>query len=404
MSKKMNGISFFTGAGGLDLGFEAAGVSVKFACEILPEACQTLRKNKPDIFIFGPPEYSGDIYDLTPEFVLEKARLKSGSIDFIMGGPPCRPFSVAASQRFLKDDKNFKRTGFGAREGQLVHKFFDLILALRPKNFLIENVPGILTIDNGETIKNIISFLTSEGYKISGPFLLNARDFGVPQSRERVFVFGNLEGKKVVAPEPLCSSLGGLFTKRFRTVAEALVGFEFSLPNADIRNHKDESLERYKTLTFGKREKLGRVDRLDPLKTSKTVIAGGSNGGGRSHLHPYQARTLSVRECARLQTFPDSYIFEGKIGRQFTQVGNAVPPLLAEILAKEIISQVYGVEYPTSFCFEIPERPLEETVEQLLQWSILTKPELLYFDVPKGRTNPKKGVRQGEAATKVISV
>ena len=89
-------------------------------------------------------------------------------------------------------------------------------------------------------------------------------------------------------------------------------------------------------LEYGERDKLGRVDRLDPRLPSKTVIAGGTKGGGRSHLHPFFPRTLSVRECARLQTFPDSYIFTGANARQFTQVGNAVPPLLAYKLATSI--------------------------------------------------------------------
>ena len=89
-------------------------------------------------------------------------------------------------------------------------------------------------------------------------------------------------------------------------------------------------------LKYGERDKKGRVDRLDPSKPSKTIIAGGTKGGGRSHLHPYIPRTLSVRESARLQTFPDSYIFTGSVARQFTQVGNAVPPILAAQLAKAI--------------------------------------------------------------------
>ena len=89
-------------------------------------------------------------------------------------------------------------------------------------------------------------------------------------------------------------------------------------------------------LAYGSRDQLGRVDRLDPAKPSKTIIAGGNAGGGRSHLHPYIPRTLSVRESARLQTFPDNYIFTGSVARQFTQVGNAVPPVLGAQLAKAI--------------------------------------------------------------------
>ena len=100
--------------------------------------------------------------------------------------------------------------------------------------------------------------------------------------------------------------------------------------------HKADSVLRYMILSPGQRDHLGRVDRLDPDKPSKTVIAGGVKGGGRSHLHPFIPRTISVRECARLQTFPDNYTFTGTTARQFTQVGNAVPPMLAYKLASKI--------------------------------------------------------------------
>ena len=94
-------------------------------------------------------------------------------------------------------------------------------------------------------------------------------------------------------------------------------------------------------LRYGSRDQLGRVDRLDPHLPSKTVIAGGTGGGGRSHLHPYSPRTISVRECARLQTFPDDYVFSGSTARQFTQVGNAVPPLLAYKIVISIKKGLY---------------------------------------------------------------
>ena len=98
-------------------------------------------------------------------------------------------------------------------------------------------------------------------------------------------------------------------------------------------------------LPYGGRDQLGRVDRLDPTKPSKTVIAGGTKGGGRSHLHPYCPRTLSVRECARIQTFPENYDFIGPIARQFTQVGNAVPPLFAYKLAIALKTALYANGY-----------------------------------------------------------
>ena len=114
--------------------------------------------------------------------------------------------------------------------------------------------------------------------------------------------------------------------------------------NHVTREHKAESVIRYIELKYGERDRLGRVDRLDPNLPAKTVIAGGSKGGGRSHLHPLIPRTLSVRESARLQTFPDSFIFCGSPARGFTQVGNAVPPLLALKLARALCTKIYGIK------------------------------------------------------------
>jgi DNA (cytosine-5)-methyltransferase 1 len=135
-------------------------------------------------------------------------------------------------------------------------------------------------------------------------------------------------------------------------------------------------------LDFGQREKKGRVDRLDPTKPSKTVIAGGSNGGGRSHLHPFIARTLTARECARLQTFPDNYVFQGSIARQFTQVGNAVPPLLAEHFARKIGQQIFGMHYGESFELEKQfekNKSTQALTKAILKNSVDEKPEWIYF-------------------------
>ncbi|MGQ0542492.1 MAG: DNA cytosine methyltransferase, partial [Blastocatellia bacterium] len=114
-----------------------------------------------------------------------------------------------------------------------------------------------------------------------------------------------------------------------------------NLANTETREHKAESILRYMELAYGQRDQLGRVDRLDPASPAKTVIAGGTKGGGRSHLHPEVPRTLSVRESARLQSFPDDYEFVGTSGRQFTQVGNAVPPVLAAQIGQSILRSFF---------------------------------------------------------------
>lgn len=375
-------ISLFTGGGGLDLGFEAAGFDVRLAVDTMPEAVETLVHNFPNRPVLGPPYHSGDVTQLSGKDLLKAAKLKAGECDVMIGGPPCQPFSVAAAQRFLKSDEKFKRKGFDCDEkGQLVFHYARLVKEVKPRVFVIENVPGILSIDGGSGISVVYEMLEQEGYKISKPFVIDAKDYGVPQSRKRAFVIGTLENKSISKPEQTHAADYSLLHQRYTTVAQAIVNVTSSLPNAETRDHKPESIERYKTLKFGEREQLGRVDRLDPLKPSKTVIAGGSGGGGRSHLHPYEARTMSVRECARLQTFPDSYEFLGKNGRQFTQVGNAVPPLLAEVIARQVQKDIFGKQLKGDLQFAVKINDPILANDALKANSIKKAKSLLYNDV-----------------------
>ncbi len=375
-------ISLFTGAGGLDLGFETCGAETVFASDILEPACDTLKLNRPNMFVYGPPEYSGDVNDLTWDFIKKGTGLKKGETDIFIGGPPCQPFSAAAMQRFLKSDARYKRKGFTCNEkGNLVFRFVELVLDIKPKVFLIENVPGLLSIDGGESIKRIIKTFSSNGYTVSEPFVLNAEKYGVPQRRRRAFIIGYHGKKKIKKPSPTHGKTPDLILKEFCTVAQALHKFSRDLDNAETRDHKPDSLKRYKKLEFGQREKKGRVDRLDPNLPSKTVIAGGSNGGGRSHLHSYQARTLSVRECARLQTFPDDYIFAGSSARQFTQVGNAVPPLLGEILARSMLKEFFGITIRKPLTFSVRDVDREKADRALLAWAVKDNKKLLYNNV-----------------------
>ena len=249
------------------------------------------------------------------------------------GGPPCQSFSIAANQRFSKDDNNFKRKGFDDEEkGTLIFDYIWFIEKFRPVAFLIENVAGIMECDNDGRIKKALDDLASDGYTITEPRVLNAANYGVPQNRMRWIVAGTRKNTKIILPEPTATvtPCGSVFLRSTENAK-----------NHVTRKHTAESICRYMKLPYGGRDKLGRVDRLDPRLPSKTVIAGGTKGGGRSHLHPFVPRTLSVRECARLQTFPDDYIFTGANARQFTQVGNAVPPLLAYKLALAIKHSVF---------------------------------------------------------------
>jgi DNA (cytosine-5)-methyltransferase 1 len=214
-----------------------------------------------------------------------------------------------------------------ATNGNLLFDYIDLIKQFQPKAFLIENVPGLGEVDGGEQLQRAYQELENSGYTVNQPLILKAAFHHVPQQRVRLFIVGSKNNKKFKQPRP--------------TEQPTACGSIFNIPLGNAKNHitrehAAESIFRYMQLAYGKRDQLGRVDRLDPTKPSKTVIAGGNKGGGRSHLHPYIPRTLSVRESARLQTFPDDYVFTGPVARQFTQVGNAVPPVLGAQLAKAI--------------------------------------------------------------------
>lgn len=328
-------VSFFSGCGGLDLGFEAAGFEHVACFEINELFCKTLRRNRPTWKIYGPPICSGDISN-TDDITSILRKIISNNFDGIfIGGPPCQPFSIAANQRFSKSDENFKRIGFAnEKNGNLFFDFINLIVLFKPKVFLIENVPGLYDIDNGKQFKDAMNILTECGYHLYSPLILDAANYGIAQQRVRLFVVGSTVDKVFITPKPLHYHIGcgSVLCNNFK---------QYNLQNSETRQHNASSILRYRMLDYGQRDHLGRVDRLNPLLPSKTVIAGGTNGGGRSHLHPEIPRTLSVRECAMLQTFPDDYIFIGSTARQFTQVGNAVPPVLGAQIANSIKDSFY---------------------------------------------------------------
>lgn len=329
-TQSMRFVSFFTGCGGMDVGLETVGWEHVAAFEINEVFCETLRSNRPGWTVFGPPKSSGDVSRFE-----EVSRTLDKIVDtpfdgLFVGGPPCQPFSIAANQRFAKSGDNFKRIGFAHPEnGNLLAAFIRLVVAYRPKAFLVENVPGLRDVDNGVQLAQAIKFLRDNKYSVQEPWMLDAADYGVPQHRMRLFLVGHRGHGNLRKPKPQGTRVG----------AGSVLGDQLDkgLRNTETRKHKANSVLRYMKVRYGKREHLGRVDRLDPTLPSKTVIAGGTRGGGRSHLHPEVPRTLSVRECARLQSFPDDFVFRGSSARQFTQVGNAVPPVLAAQLGKSIM-------------------------------------------------------------------
>ena len=382
-----NVLSIFSGSGGLDLGFHLAGFNIVGSIELEEWACNSLRKNFPQNKVIGPPDISGDISEWSSEDLLAILKLKKKDIDLIIGGPPCQPFSQAASQRFLASDKRYKRIGFDdKRKGNLLFEFIRLIIDIKPNNFVIENVPGLLKIDEGIHLKKALSILKEKGdYEFSDISTTKMELYGLPQFRERLIIWGSRRKKNCSLPSYLLTEKKN-FQKNLNSCSQVLLDIPKKASNHTTRNHLPSSIDRYKKLRFGQREKLGRVDRLNPFLPSKTVIAGGMNGGGRSHLHPFLARTLTVRECARIQTYPDHFEFSGSIARQFTQVGNSVPPLYASYLASKILKDEYEITVDQEFLLRslapslLRQTSIEESVNNLFKQSVIENNGLIYDD------------------------
>jgi DNA (cytosine-5)-methyltransferase 1 len=325
-------ISFFAGAGGLDLGFEAAGFQHMASFEFNATFCKTLLHNRPNWHVFNEDLSQRD---RIVSILSDRLSIRAPFDGVFHGGPPCQSFSIAANQRFSKNGGNFKRVGFAHEHyGTLLFDYIAYIRQFRPRAFLLENVPGLEDVDGGGQLTEALAMLAGDGYTISKPTILNAVNYQIPQDRKRLFVVGFRDDARAIEL-PLGGSPPVPCYKAFERPMAAD-------DNHIVRNHRADSVLRYMELRYGQREKLGRVDRLDPRLPSKTVIAGGTGGGGRSHLHPDVPRTLSPREAARLQTFPDSFIFTGPPARQLTQVGNAVPPVMGWHLAKCILHRLGG--------------------------------------------------------------
>ena len=308
-------VSFFSGGGGLDLGLSLAGFDIRYASDEEEFYCRTVEANFPNCFVDVQ-----DIRDTTAESIYKV--IGETPVELLAGGSPCQSFSILG-----------KRESFNDVRGQLVFEFIRLIEELAPNVFIFENVPGILTLNKGNDWALLRSSFESTGYKLYEK-VLNAADFGIPQIRKRLFVVGFRESVKFEFPMPT-----------HRNPTQSLSLLEYCLPewlpaklalenvsnlsNHDIRPHGDRVRNRYRLLPPGSRDSVDHTNRIHPDKPAGTVLVGSKAGGGRPHIHPYLPRHITAREAARLQSFPDWYVFQGTQTAQYRQVGNAVPPLLA---------------------------------------------------------------------------
>jgi len=323
-NKNLISVSLFSGGGGLDIGLSFSGFNFKYATDIEEEYCQTVQYNFSDCIVEAK-----DIYNISGKEI--KKTIQTDSIALLAGGPPCQAFSILG-----------KRKSFADSRGQLVFEFIRLINELKPHAFIFENVPGILTLNNGEDWNKLLSIIQAKtGYTLGMNQLLNAVDYGVPQIRKRIFVIGFRYPTKFIPPTPThfnpyakrsLSNQGLIEWIPSKFALEDVGG----LPNHDIRSHGERVRNRYMAVPPGNRDRIDHTDRIHPERPAGTVIVGSKAGGGRPHIHPDFPRHITVREAARLQSFPDWYIFQGKSTAQYRQVGNAVPPLLAFSIGKSI--------------------------------------------------------------------
>ena len=317
-------VSLFCGGGGLDLGLGFAGFRTLVASDVAPVFVDSVVSNIPTA-----RPCKEDAFHLTKEMLCNLAG--TNRIDLVAAGPPCQAFSILGRRGALADPR-----------GKLTFKYFDLVAEIQPRAFIFENVPGLLTLNKGEEWQQLLEYAKAKtGYQLYWR-QLNALTFGIPQVRERIFLVGLREESYFQFPSQPTGP-------RSRKLMDSMIGFGGKglpsawalqsidgLPNHNIRQHGARVRRRYRQILPGQRDRTDHTDRIDPDRPSGTVLVGSAAGGGRPHIHPYEDRVITVREGARLQSFPDWYVFQGGSTSQYRQIGNAVPPLLAYEVGKAV--------------------------------------------------------------------
>ncbi len=375
MEKKIKALDLFAGAGGFSYGMEKAGIDVVAAIEIDTKIAATYTENHPQTFMLNSDvrkiaaNHSDSGFESN---IIVSDLFADNSVDIIFGGPPCQGFSMAG--RRIRKEKSF----FEDERNLLFLEFHRMVKNLKPKVFIIENVPGILNYDNGRVRQEIYDKFESIGYNISSR-ILSADKFGVPQKRKRAIFIGNRVGinSDTLFPKETCDETNAV------TVWDAIgdlpslnsgEGTEITHYNHPVktpyqmkmRNTVDDyffnhvaSTHSEKTLKIMSLIKPGQTLRDLPKEYQTKSVHSGAYGRMRKDepsytlttrintpsvgriTHPIDNRTITPREAARIQSFPDSYHFLGDITTVGMQIGNSVPPLLAQAIGESIIKQVF---------------------------------------------------------------
>ena len=335
--RRFKSIELFAGGGGLALGLENSGLECLALNELDKWSCQTLRQNRPDWNVL-----EGDIKN----FVFKDYE---GKVDLVTGGFPCQAFSYAG-----------KKLGFKDARGTLFYEFARVVNETRPAICLGENVRGLLNHDGGRTLKGMINVLTEIGYRVIEPKVLKAINYKVPQKRERLFLVGlrndlDLEfeypspDKRIYSlkdalkkgklyPKDVPASQGQSYPKRKREIMELVPpgGYWRDLP-LDVQK---EYMMKSFYLGGGKTGMARRMSWDEPSLTLTTSPSQKQT----ERCHPSETRPFTVREYARIQTFPDDWAFCGSMNQAYKQIGNAVPVNLAAEVGKQIVKSLNQLE------------------------------------------------------------
>ena len=346
-------IDLFAGVGGLSLGFEMAGFEVALANEFDPSIAEAYKKNRPDTKMI--------VEDITKLPVDETFGPYEGKVTAVIGGPPCQGFSQKGSRKSINDPRNF-----------LFRYYFEVVKRVKPKYFVIENVPNLLTTEGGYFKDEIVELFSDIGYVVSCGVLC-AADFGVPQDRHRTCILGKLGATEPVSlPKPdgthttvwdaisdlsYLESGEGAEEQEYRNAPQSnyqrmLRAGSDELCNHIATRHSKTTLERLEMIApeCGK-EMLpeehhtksiysGTWCRMKKNSIAKTITTRYDTPSSGEFTHPYLNRAITTREAARIQSFPDTFRFYGSKSSQMKQVGNAVPPLLGKAIAERILDDM----------------------------------------------------------------
>lgn len=342
-------VDLFAGAGGFSLAARQAGLEICVALEQDAHAASTYRHN----LVRGrrPPRLlRADIRGLDPYRLASDTVRRRGLVNLLLGGPPCQGFS---SHR-LND------AGVNDTRNDLIHVYFDFVQAFAPEAFLMENVPGMLWPRHREALERFYEKGRAAGYQMLAPEILDARNYGVPQRRRRVFILGvkrEAVGDQFVWPPRPTHCRGeveGL--QPWRDCRDAFRPAAPGDPNDLHMNHGADIVKAFEQTPAngGSRRESGRVltchrehdghndvyGRIDPAKPAPTMTTACINPSKGRFVHPVRNHGITVRQAARIQTFPDNFIFHGGLMAAGSQIGNAVPVDLGRAILRHLIGQL----------------------------------------------------------------